>query len=59
MPSGTATTSTKARRFVQVSKRSRPATSGNKNLNSRARRKGSQTDSRLTQPLKGPDRGEG
>lgn len=61
MTVNTATTSSKAKSFVKIAGRSRPATDGNKNTNARARRQSAsaQVPDRLTTPLKGPDRGTG
>lgn len=59
MASDTRTTTTKAKNFTRISKRSRPATSGNKNVNARASRRSGRVPDRLTSPIKGPDRGNG
>lgn len=55
------TTATTANKFKKVAGRSRSATDGNKNLNSRARRKSasSQVPMGRTSPIKGPDKGTG
>jgi len=61
MSMDTATTDTKAKRFVSIAGNSRPATSGNKNTQATARRKDafSQVPESLTTQIKGPDRGRG
>jgi hypothetical protein len=54
------TTMSTAKHMMRVSGKSRPATSGNKNVKSRASRKGAQVpDSMVGKHIKGPDRGNG
>ena len=55
------TTTKTAANFMRKSQMSRPATDGNKNVVSRARRMSafSQVPMSLTEPLKGPDHGNG
>jgi hypothetical protein len=55
------TTQSTAKDFVRKAAQSRPATDGNKNLQSTARRKSadSQVPASLTKPLVGPDKGTG
>lgn len=53
------TTSSTAGHMVATSRRSRPATGGNKNTNARASRKPAPMPTSRTNPIKGPDRGTG
>lgn len=51
---------TTGRKMVGMSKKSRPATSGNKNVQSRARRKGHGVpDGMVGRVIAGPDKGTG
>ena len=55
----TATTKSKAAEFVRVAGSSRPATGGNKNLQSTRRNAVGGVPGAVVAPIKGPDKGNG